>query len=111
MDIFAIRHANLVALAARYPSRRELAAAVDRDESQISRYLNQGGRIGHKFARHVERCLNLPNGRMDIPHQFVNVDPEPLKHSLQRFIDSGPDQRLADTIAYLLSLLADTNKQ
>ncbi|MBI3143802.1 MAG: hypothetical protein HYZ18_00745 [Pseudogulbenkiania sp.] len=111
MDIFAIRHANLVALAARYPSRRDLAVAVDRDESQISRYLTHGGRIGHQFARHVEACLDLPAGWMDSSRTPQHIDPEPLRHSLQRFIDSGPDPRLADTIACLLSLLAETNKQ
>lgn len=107
MDTFAVRLANLTALATRYPMRRDLASALDRDESQLSRYLGGGCRIGHNFARHVEARLTLPHGWMDTTHTHQPFNPLPLQQSLQRFIDSSPDQQLADTIANLLTLIAD----
>ena len=60
MNAFTIRHANLQLLASRYTHKRDLATALQREESQISRYLNSGCRIGHNFARHVEQALALP---------------------------------------------------
>lgn len=105
MNAFTIRHANLQLLASRYTHKRDLAIALQREESQISRYLNKGCRIGHTFARHVEHALALPAGWMDTPQCTTPLDPHPLLHSVQRFIDTNPDPELAATIARLLTLL------
>lgn len=105
MDTFATRVKNLKTLADRYPMRRDLAAALDRDESQLSRYLNESCRIGHQFARHVESRLGLAHGWMDNAHPYPPLDTTGLQHSLQRFIDTNPDPELADTIARLLTLI------
>ncbi|KUM04242.1 hypothetical protein KIF53_09540 [Chromobacterium subtsugae] len=108
MDIFAIRQRNLTTLAGNYESQQAFATALDRDESQISRYLRGRCRIGHNFARHIEQSLPLPNGWMDITHPPQQLDPSPLRDSLEQFIRSSPSPALAATIASLLNLLSDT---
>lgn len=107
MDIFAIRRQNLTLLAGNYDSQQALATALDRDESQISRYARGRGRIGHQFARHIEKSLQLANGWMDIIHTPSRLDPNPLRDSLEQFISSSPSPALAATIANLLTLLSD----
>lgn len=103
MDAFTLRLHNLEQLATRYASRRDFAAALQRDESQLSRYLTGGCRIGHQFARHIEQCLALPGGWMDQAHA---TDGHTLQTALDDFLASAPDPQLADTIATLLALLA-----
>ncbi|MGC0151908.1 hypothetical protein ACPRNU_05555 [Chromobacterium vaccinii] len=109
MDIFAIRRQNLMALAGNYQSQQAFATTLDRDESQLSRYLRGKGGIGHQFARHIEKSLGLPNGWMDTIHRPGGaIDPDPLRDSLEQFISSSPSPALAATIANLLTLLSDT---
>ncbi|POB00146.1 hypothetical protein C2134_02845 [Chromobacterium sinusclupearum] len=108
MDIFAIRRQNLTTLAGNYPSQQAFATALDRDESQLSRYLRGRGRMGHQFARHIEKSLGLASGWMDSPHPAPNqADPGRLRDNLEHFINSSPSPALAATIANLLFLLSE----
>ncbi|MEN7429672.1 hypothetical protein VA599_02875 [Chromobacterium sp. TRC.1.1.SA] len=108
MDIVSIRRQNLTTLAGHYPSRQALAQALDREESQVSRYLRGRCNIGNKFARHVEKQLNLAAGWMDTTHHTPTpLNPEPLRDSLEQFIRSSPSPALAATIASLLNLLSE----
>lgn len=71
MDIQAIRRFNLAALIqSRFQGNQSaLALAVDRQASYISRCLADAGKhskpIGEKFARHIEKALELLPGALD----------------------------------------------
>lgn len=104
MDTRTARRHNLQQLAQRYPTRTAFAAALDRDEALLSRYL-AGKPIGHQFARHVEHRLQLPPGAMDSPLDPLLSQPD-LLDSVQRYLAASPDPLLTDTIARLLAILA-----
>jgi hypothetical protein len=102
MDIFAIRRANFLDLAAGLMKKdgalkKDAAAKLDMGASYFSQLLN-GKKIGEDVARKVEISLGLPFGYMDKVHepkhqvreetaiyasQDLRVDPEIISGSLK----------------------------
>lgn len=89
MDTNSIRRDNLRALAARYPTQAEFAAACGTAPSVISLIVspNPKRNLGHALARKIENSQGLPPGWLDTPQSesgFSGKGPEsnagPLRH-------------------------------
>ncbi|WP_152681597.1 hypothetical protein [Chromobacterium subtsugae] len=104
MDPFQIRRNNLHLLAKQRGGVVALANALERDSSQISRYLNAVTKIGNKMARHVETTLLLPHGWLTQLHSDAQPD-HPLTHAVCTFLNNSPDPRIAAILQQLLEAL------
>ena len=52
---------------------------VHRTPPVIWQYLSGHREMGEKFARHIEKCLRLPAGWMDQPHDALPDRPAPTQ--------------------------------
>lgn len=83
--IDALRHANLLALLADYPSIQAFADAIERSHSQVSQLKNRNRHstsgepraIGDDMARHIEAKLGKPVGWMDTQHPVAGASRSP----------------------------------
>ncbi|WP_374537616.1 hypothetical protein [Chitinimonas taiwanensis] len=106
MDVHAIRRENLARLAREFGGTAALAAALDRDASQISRYLTSGCRLGSRFARYVETQLTQPYGWMDVSHPNIPAGTA-LLASAERLVASAPGDAWLNWATQLLDLVCN----
>ncbi|WP_174874192.1 hypothetical protein [Vogesella oryzae] len=103
-----IRRDNLHQLVSQHGGVVALAHRIDRDASQISRYLATTGKshrhIGNKMAAHIERSLSLPAGWLSTPHH-LSLPQHPLVNAACQYLNTSPDPKVADIIAALLQAL------
>lgn len=108
MDVPQIRRDNLQQLVSQYGGVVALAHRIDRDASQISRYLATNGkssrRIGSKMAAHIEHTLGLPPGWLSTPHRLT-LPQHPLVDAACKYLNTSPDPQVADILASLLQAL------
>ena len=106
MDVHLVRQRNLQQLTTRYGGVVALAHAIERDPSQISRYLAfpHGTRLGEKMTRHIENTLGLPSGWLST-HHTDNLPDHPLITAACSYLSTSPDPRVADILAALLTAL------
>lgn len=75
MDTNSIRRENLRALAARYPTQAEFAAACGTAPSVISLIVspNPKRNLGPQLARKIEEATGMPHGWLDQPHSTTEA--------------------------------------
>lgn len=77
MDIHALRYQILRSVMQdRHMNLRQLAAEIDRSESQTSSFAgaNPSKNIGEKMARHIEKSLRLPQNYLDDTRNLTRKD-------------------------------------
>ncbi|MEQ6290516.1 hypothetical protein ACFPAG_07830 [Vogesella sp. GCM10023246] len=108
MDVHQIRRDNLQQLVSQHGGVVALAQRIDRDASQISRYLAAGGKssrhLGHKMAAHIENTLALPTGWLSTPHSLA-LPQHPLIDAACKYLNTSPDPKVADILANLFQAL------
>ena len=76
MNIQKIRTENLLMLAKKYHGLKNLANACGKNNSYFSQIFNQTRPFTEKFARQIEKSLNLEDGCLDqaeVENQEVNI--------------------------------------
>lgn len=83
MDVFEIRHRNLLylieQLAARSPRQKDIAQALGGFSAAHFSQLKAGARMGEQVARKIEQAIGMETGWMDRPQwppAVVKDDPE-----------------------------------
>lgn len=128
MDIRALHAARqraLAALAAKYPSQKEAAAAMGMPASYLSRALKDEGEadarrpmkaIGDEMALQIESALELAPGHMLFPEELRLGEPIPARPRNAtrppaeiRALGLGPDE-LTELLAQLLSAVSDERR-
>lgn len=108
MDVHQIRRNNLQHLADLHGGVVALAHRIERDPSQISRYLAwpaaNGTRLGDKNAKHIEQTLGLAPGWLSTLHHN-NLPDHPLSHAVCLYLSTSPDPRMADILTALIHAL------
>ncbi len=73
MDISDIRRANLIKLAAAYPTKTAFALAAGLDVALLYKILHGQKNLGNTLAKRVEQTLNLTSGSLSQPETVQNV--------------------------------------
>ena len=73
MDISAIRRANLLRLAATYPTKTAFAQAAGIDISLLYKILHGQKNMGNALAKRAESTLNLTSGSISTLDYVQNV--------------------------------------
>lgn len=78
-----IRKENAKQLAEKLGSNTRFAERIQREPTQVSRIIGKKStkKIGDDLARHIERCLNMPEGWLDNDHNLLIAAEEAHKAS------------------------------
>lgn len=103
-----IRRDNLQRLAEQHGGVVALAHRIERDSSQISRWLAWPGptsrAISTKMATHIERALGLSPGWLSTPHAD-NLPRHPLVTAACQYLNTSPDPAVAAILEQLFKAL------
>lgn len=69
----------------------DFAKAIGRSPSVVWQYLSGHRTIGEKFARHVERKLNLPTNYLDRTSASIAAEMESVQPSIDANVSEGPE--------------------
>lgn len=108
MDVYQTRRDNLQLLVGQHGGVVALAQKLERDSSQISRYIAwpapNSRRIGETMASHIEKTLGLYPGWLSSLHSN-NLPDHPLSHAVCAYLSHSPDPHLADILAALINAI------
>jgi SOS-response transcriptional repressor LexA len=105
-----IRLANARAIAAEYKNPAEFARTIDRESTQVSRFMgaNPTKKIGEKMARHIEKSCRKPNGWLDTDRSSTSeiaVSDDKTSKTEHNRVPLIPWEHLTDTKARDLAIL------
>lgn len=106
MDIQQLRRDNLQTLTEQHGGVVALASRIERDPSQISRWLAwpaAGSRsISNQLAAHIEQQLKLPARWLSTLHHPTTDPQHPLLDAACQYLSTSPDPAITAILENLL---------